>query len=418
MRIRKLTMTGLATFVCVLAGGLTAASVPALAAAPPIVEEDGSSAVTPFSATIDAQVNPEGEPTTSCVFEYGKTASYGSSVTCNGGELYEAVAGEVASAELSGLEANTTYHYRLVVETAEGKTEGVDGELTTLALSAPSVERESASGLSAAGATLEAQINPNYQATGYSFEYAPNATGNTLEGAVTTVAGQAPLSGVGAQAASVEVVGQQPETTYYYRVVATNNAGHVDGPVVAYRTLPAPLQTPPVVLTGAALDVTQLSATLTGTVQTRELPTTLQFEFGTSTAGGALQPAALTPGSQSGSSVGIEAAFGDYLQAGTTYYYRALASNRYGTGYGAWASFSTGSLAALPTITTMPTIAFASSPTSRATTTPSTGAPAGKKTLSRAKKLAAALRACVKKPKKQRAACERQARRKYGKAKK
>jgi hypothetical protein len=414
MRTRKLTMTGLATFVCVLAGGLTVASAPALAAAPPIVEEDGSSAVTPFSATIDARVNPEKEITTSCVFEYGKTASYGSSVTCQQGELYEAVAGQVASAELSGLEADTTYHYRLVVETAEGKTEGADGELTTLALAAPSVERESASGLSPAGATLEAQVDPNYQATSYAFEYAPNATGNTLEGAVTTVAGSAPLSGVGAQAASVEVLGQRPETTYYYRVVATNNAGQVDGPVVAYRTLPAPLETAPVVLTGAALDVTQLSATLTGTVQTRELPTTVQFEFGTSAAGGALQPAALTPGSQSGSSEGIEAAFGDYLQAGTTYYYRAVASNRYGTGYGAWESFSTGSLAVLPTIATMPTLAFASSPTSRATTTPSTG----KKTLSKAKKLAAALRACAKKPKKQRAGCERQARRKYGKAKK
>jgi hypothetical protein len=414
MRIRKLTMTGLATFVCVLAGGLTVASAPALAAAPPIVEEDSSSAVTPFSATIDAQVNPEGEPTTSCVFEYGKTASYGSSVTCNGGELYEAVAGEVASAELSGLEANTTYHYRLVVETAEGKTEGVDGELTTVALAAPSVERESASRLSPAGGTLEAQVNPKYQATSYAFEYAPNASGNTLEGAVTTVAGSAPLSGVGAQAASVEVLGQQPETTYYYRVVATNNAGETDGPVVAYRTLAAPLETAPVVFTGAALDVTQLSATLTGTVQTRELPTSVQFEFGTSTAGGALQPAAVIPGSQSGSSEGIEASFGDYLQAGTTYYYRAVASNEYGTGYGAWDSFSTGSLATLPTITTMPTLAFASSPTLRATTTPSTG----KKTLSKAKKLAAALRACAKKPKKQRAGCERQARRKYGKAKK
>ena len=415
MRIRKLTMTGLATFVCVLAGGLTVASAPALAAAPPIVEEEGSSAVTPFSATIDAQVNPEGELTTSCVFEYGKTASYGSSVTCNGGELYEAVAGEVASAELSGLEANTTYHYRLVVETAEGKTEGADGELTTLALAAPSIERESASRLSPAGATLEAQVDPNYQATSYAFEYAPNATGDTLEGAVTTVAGSAPLSGMGAQAASVEVLGQRPETTYYYRVVATNQAGQVDGPVVAYRTLPAPFETPPVVLTGAALDVTQLSATLTGTVQTRELASTVQFEFGASTAGGALVPAAVTPGSQSGASEGIEAAFGDYLQAGTTYYYRAVASNRYGTGYGAWQSFSTGSFAALPTIAAIPTIAF---PSSRATTTPSTGAPGGKKTLSKAKKLAAALRTCAKKPKKRRAGCERQARRKYEKVKK
>jgi trimeric autotransporter adhesin len=415
MRIRKLTTTGLATFVCVLAAGLTTASAPALAAASPIIEEEGSSAVTPFTATIAAgvNVNAEEQSTTLCVFEYGKTAAYGSSVTCQQGELYDSP-GQVASAELSGLEADTTYHYRLVVETAEGKTEGADGELTTLALAAPSVERESASGLSPAGATLEAEVNPNYQATSYAFEYAPNATGNTLEGAVTTVAGSAPLSGVGAQAASVEVLGQQPETIYYYRVVATNNAGQVDGPVVAYRTLPAPLETAPVVLTGAALDVTQLSATLTGTVQTRELPTTVQFEFGTSTAGGALQPAAVTPGSQSGSSEGIEAAFGDYLQAGTTYYYRAVASNQYGTGYGAWESFSTGSLAALPTITTMPTLAFASSPTARATTTPSTG----KKTLSKAKKLAAALKACARKPKKQRAGCERQARRKYGKAKK
>ncbi len=415
MRIRKLTRAGLVTFVCVCAGALTAA--PALAAAP-IIEDEGSLEATPFAATLAARVNPENQGTTSCVFEYGETSAYGSSVPCSQGTLYGPPGGKLASSQITGLQPDTTYHFRLTVENAEGVTTGVDSEFTTLTAQAPSVEREAAVALSATGATVEAQIGPDYQETSYSVEYGLEATGNTLEGALTTVAGPAPLSGAGTQTVSVELVGQQPQTTYYYRVVASNGSGRVAGPVRSYSTLPAPLETPPVVLTGAALDVTQLSATLTGTVETRELPTTLQFEFGTSSGGGgAPQPAAVTPGSQSGSSVGIETAFGNYLQAGTTYYYRALASNRYGTGYGAWRSFSTASFAALPTLTAMPTVAFAP-PASAPATTPSSGTPNGKHTLSRAQKLAAALRSCARKPKKQRVACERQARRKYGRGKK
>src|SRR6202035_2819440 len=103
-------------------------------------------------------------------------------------------------------------------------------------------------------------------------------------------------------------------------------------------------------VTGEAVGVTQLSATLTGAVNTQGLQTTLQFEFGTSpTPGqGSLVPASAIPGSESGSTVGISDAFSGSLQQGTTYYYRTVATNQDGTRYGAERSFNTGSFPGLP----------------------------------------------------------------------
>jgi hypothetical protein len=375
----------------------------------PVVDGEGSSEVTPFSATLDARVNPENQAVTSCVFEYGKTVGYGTSVACQQSYV-EGSSDQPVSAGITGLQAATPYHYRLVVENATGEAKGVDGELTTPALERPTVSRESASGLALNGAILEAQVNPNYQETSYSFEYAEKATGNALEGPVTTVAGSGSLAGVGDQVASVETDGQQPDTTYYYRVVATNKAGQTDGPVQAFTTLAASPQTPPVAVTGEVLDVTQLSATLTGTVDTRASRSTLQFELGTTTESGALELASAIPGSESGSTVGISTSFGNYLQSGTTYYYRAVATNEYGTGYGVWKSFTTGSFPPLPTLVSIPVIVISPSATQ--------GAQGKRETLTNAQRLAKALKACTKKPRKQRAACQKQARKRYARVKK
>ena len=62
---------------------------------------------------------------------------------------------------------------------------------------------ESASAVTSTAATLEAQINPNNQATKYTFEYSTQASGETLGGTITKLAGTGPLSGFGEQTASV-----------------------------------------------------------------------------------------------------------------------------------------------------------------------------------------------------------------------
>jgi hypothetical protein len=141
--------------------------------------------------------------------------------------------------------------------------------------------------------------------------------------------------------------------------------------------------------------------------------TRLQFEFGTSpTPGqGSLVPASVIPGSESGSTVGIETSFGNYLQSGN----RTVAINSDGTSYGAEKSFTTGSFPGLPAVTPVQIIAWppfvaAAFAAAAPHETTSTGGP---KPLTKAQKLAKALKTCKKKAKSKRAACEATARKQY-----
>ena len=99
------------------------------------------------------------------------------------------------------------------------------------------------------------------------------------------------------------------------------------------------------------------------------------------------------------------------LQPATTYHYRIEASNLDGTEYGTDQSFTTPGIPSplsqpptAPLIAT-PTIAFPTEP-GKATTTV--------KALTRAQKLAKALKTCEGKPKKQRASCIKKADKQYG----
>jgi subtilisin family serine protease len=80
------------------------------------------------AASLSGTVNPAGKAT-EYRFEYGKTTSYGSSVE-------NASAGSGTSAQefkkpIAGLEASTTYHYRIVATSSEGTIFGKDGTFTT-----------------------------------------------------------------------------------------------------------------------------------------------------------------------------------------------------------------------------------------------------------------------------------------------
>jgi hypothetical protein len=83
------------------------------------------------SARLNARVNPNGLATT-YHFEYGPSASYGSSAPMAAER--DAGAGTeyaLASAELTGLAAGTEYHYRLVATNSAGTTVGDDQTFTT-----------------------------------------------------------------------------------------------------------------------------------------------------------------------------------------------------------------------------------------------------------------------------------------------
>jgi hypothetical protein len=100
---------------------------------PPTVVGSSATAVTADSATLRASINPNTKSTT-YHFEYGQQDCSLEPDTCtalpNGstGSGHEPVA---VSQPISGLQANTTYHYRVIAENELGVTEGPDQTFIT-----------------------------------------------------------------------------------------------------------------------------------------------------------------------------------------------------------------------------------------------------------------------------------------------
>jgi hypothetical protein len=90
------------------------------------------------SATLNATVNPNGSRITECRFEYGTTPEYGHSAPCSS---YPQAGHEPVSvsAEISGLELDTTYYYRVFAENSLGSSGGSGASFQTATPTAPAI---------------------------------------------------------------------------------------------------------------------------------------------------------------------------------------------------------------------------------------------------------------------------------------
>ena len=204
----------------------------------PITEVCGGPAL-PGSFRFCGTLNPHASATTGYYFAY----NIGQSCTgANKTPASEEIEGQdiEVSGEAVGLQPDTEYAYCLVATNPAGETLGQTLTFTTEP-QRPAILSETTSAIAPTGATLEAQVNPDNQETGYSFQY---GTDESL-GDATSLRGGNLAGGFGTQIVSASVGGAlSPSTTYYYRVIATNATGTADGAIRSFVTTAAAQQTP------------------------------------------------------------------------------------------------------------------------------------------------------------------------------
>jgi hypothetical protein len=272
---------------------------------------------------LSGTVNPHGGGTT-FRFEYGTTTAYGNKIPVPDGNAGSGTSAVPVSEEVlnTALLPNTTYHFRLVAQNGGGSVPSPDQTFTT----PPSPPAAPAAVVSApvetaGGYMLKGAINPNSVDTHYHFEFGTTtAYGTNLPEPDADVG-----SGSSAVAVSQEVTGLAPNTTYHYRIVASNSKGPGTSLDQAFTTPPEP----PVAV-ATPYSETAGSFSLNGTVNPNGGDTTYRFEFGITAAYGSKIPASEADVGQGNSPVSVSQSVGG-LPPNVPYHYRLVAKNAGGT---------------------------------------------------------------------------------------
>ncbi|PYI46375.1 MAG: hypothetical protein DMF11_08990, partial [Verrucomicrobia bacterium] len=262
----------------------------------PAVTTNAATNVASFSATLNGSLNPRGT-TTTVSFQYGLTTSYGSTTATQtkSGNTVQAV-----SANISGLNASTTYHFRIVAHNNGGTSFGSDRTFTTLSATGPPVVSTSAATLIASfSAALNGSLDPHGLTTIVSFQYGTT----TSYGSTTSMQTQ---TGNTYRNVTANISGLMASATYHFRIVATNSADTRMGSDRTFTTLST--TGAPVVITNPATLIASFSATLNGLVDPHGLTTSVHFQYGTTTSYG-LTTAPQSRSDSSGTTMGSDKTF-------------------------------------------------------------------------------------------------------------
>jgi len=283
---------------------------------------EGATNLTPESETVETAIYP-------CnlqahyYFEYGTTAAYGSKTAES---VVPAAWGAVkVSATITGLQHSIPYHWRVVVKTSHGTAEGVDHEFTIPYY--VEIKERGATNVGLSEATLNGEVQPVGVEAKYYFEY------GTTEAYGSRTAEASAGSGNAFVEASAVLTGLELGTIYHYRLVASSSRGTTVGEDQRFETHGGK----PVVTTSPTRFRRYTEAGLGATVDAKGVPTTFYFEYGTTAAYGHLteEESLVEAGA------GEEGATINGLEPVTAYHFRIVATNSYGTSYGADESFST-----------------------------------------------------------------------------
>src|SRR6266481_9639773 len=182
---------------------------------PPVVTTNPATFIASFSGKLNGSLNPHGL-TTTFHFQYGTTTSYGLTTAP---QTQTGNTSRNVSANVTGLTANTLYHFRIVASNSDGTRMGSDRTFTTLTATGPPVVMTNpATNVTASSATLHGSLDPHGLTTTVHFQYGTT----TSYGHTTPMQTQ---TGNRVRPISANISAFTSSTTYHFRMTATNSGG-------------------------------------------------------------------------------------------------------------------------------------------------------------------------------------------------
>jgi hypothetical protein len=304
----------------------------------PLATTGAPSSVNQTSAHVTGEVDPDGAGNvTRCEFVYGLDAGYTEgSVPCTpsaspGSPITSKTA---VSADITGLDTGSHYHYRLIAGNANGAQPGSDQVIDTL-VPVPGATTDPATQVGKESADLHGSFIGNGEDTHYYFEYGTSESYGSVVPASPADAGSP--SGQ-ASVAPITVTGLKGSTEYHFRFVATNKYGTSRGGDQTFTT-PAAIDN---LTTDQPTEVTGSTAKLHGSFDADGRETRYFFEWGETPSYGNKTP--VPPGDvvpDTSGRVKVPPVEITGLGSGFAYHYRIVASNSAGPTFGQDVFFKT-----------------------------------------------------------------------------
>jgi hypothetical protein len=200
---------------------------------------DPATSITPTGATLNGSFIGDGS-LTHYYFEWGTTTSYNHQSAIPPGDSAGSPGVGVLASEsfaIGGLEPASIYHFRIVAANGSGTSSSDDQSFKTAPV-LPQV-RESVSAVHSNGVRFNTEVNPGGADTTYHFEFGTSPCSNLPNPCSSTPTSEAHIGSNSVYDSQSRIYeGLTPNTTYYYRVVATNQVGSVPGPDKVFATQP------------------------------------------------------------------------------------------------------------------------------------------------------------------------------------
>ena len=293
----------------------------------PIVKTEGVSNITSTSVTLSGQIEDIGN---ALVTEHGHCWSTSSSPTVNDEKTsLGPIDASSFNSNASNLTHSTTYYYRAYANNSFGTVYGNSISFTTTS-GEPTVVTVGESNITASTVDLEGDIkgigDDLVTQHGHCWSISSSPTVNDSKTS---------LGAIGVASFTSNTSNLTQNTTYYYRAYATNSFGTVYGSSMSFSTTNGE----PTVVTIGASNITPSTVDFEGEITSSgDAPISHHGHCWSTDPNPTIGDSYTANGN---ASTGVYMSNTNLLSQATTYYYRAYATNSFGTAYGSVLSFTT-----------------------------------------------------------------------------